>query len=98
MDLEENVFGEKVSNFDYITWLKNLTLEYHWISDEVWLYRPEIVSYEDKKKSLELSHLYYGIDAWTKQNLAYPKKITTGKRDGYYYNIEFDDDFFKLVY
>ena len=35
MDLEGNVFRETVSNFDYITWLKNFTLEYHWISDGV---------------------------------------------------------------
>ena len=51
MDLEENELKEKVSNFDYITWLKNFTLEYNLISDENWLYRPEVVSYEDKKKS-----------------------------------------------
>ena len=96
MDLEENELKEKVSNFDYITWLKNFTLEYHWVSDENWLYRPEVVSYEDKKKSLELSYLYFGIDAWARQNLMYPKKVTIGERDGYYYNVQFDDAFFQV--
>ena len=96
MDLEENELKEKVSNFDYITWLKNFTLEYHWVSDENWLYRPEVVSYEDKKKSLELSYLYLGIDAWARQNLVYPKKIVMGKREGYYETTEkVDKDYCK---
>ena len=96
MDLEKDAIKEIVSNYDYIKWLKDFTLEYNLISDENWLYRPEVVSYEDKKKSLELSYLYLGIDAWARQNLVYPKKIVMGKREGDYYNVLYDDAYFQI--
>ena len=69
MDLEKDAIKEIVSNYDYIKWLKDFTLEYNLISDENWLYRPEVVSYEDKKKSLELSYLYLLIPYILQNNI-----------------------------
>ena len=55
---------ELISNYDYINWIENFTLEYPCFSTDSWLYFPEQISLQDYTKVEKLDSFFSALLAY----------------------------------
>lgn len=68
LEIEKLHEREIISNDDYIDWLIKFTEEYPCFSDDSWLYCPEEISDENRKKVSILSNFFKVIDDYANMN------------------------------
>lgn len=83
---------EMLSNYTYITWLENFTLNHtHFFNDD-WSYVPERISKMDNEKVNEIHLLYKGIDDYAINNNINPTRYNYMN----YYKIMYNDIGFEI--
>ena len=58
-----------ISNYDYINWIENFTVEYPGFSSDSWLYFPEQISLEDYTKVEKLDSFFSALLAYCDKHL-----------------------------
>lgn len=92
MKLQASKMKKIMSSTDYIEWLDRFTQNIGGFSDDNWLYCPEKIDDEDRKKVENLGLFYEGIREYAKRQFINP----TPCKHGDYFKIRLNDVGFEI--
>lgn len=94
LSIKNEKIKEIFSNYDYVNWLCEFTLEHERFYDNDWEYFPERISEYDYEKVRDLKTFFEGIEKYANEmNIDF---IELEDVWGYFYNVRFNDIGFRL--